>query len=105
MNRRFDFSVHGISHFSERLAMEMPGETSGGVQEIQNRGHHTTANKHRDGTEVPQEEREGEVESSQPERPEVASSVQVPRHVLAVLSFPSRDGHRDKETHVSVVPD
>lgn len=85
--------------------MEMPSEASGGIQEIKNRRHQTATHKHRDGTEVPQEEREGEVESSKSERPEVASSVQVSRHVLAVLSLPSRDGNRDEETHMSVVPD
>ncbi|KAF2541833.1 hypothetical protein F2Q68_00032372 [Brassica cretica] len=56
--------------------MEMPSEASGRVQEIKNRRHHTATHKHRDGTKVPQEEREGEVESSQSKRPEVASSVQ-----------------------------
>ena len=27
MNRWFDFTVHRLSYFSERLAMEMPSET------------------------------------------------------------------------------
>ena len=85
--------------------MEMPSETSSRVQEIKNRRHHTATHKHGDRTEVPQEEREGEVESSQSKRPEVASSVQVSRHVLTMLSLPSRDRNRDQETHVSVVPD
>lgn len=85
--------------------MEMPSEASGRVQEIKNRRHHTATHKHRDGTKVPQEEREGEVESSQSKRPEVASSVQVSRNVLAMLSLPSRDRNRDQETHMSVVPD
>ena len=75
--------------------METPSKRSGRVQEIQNRRHHTTAHKHGGGTKVPQEEREGEIEGPQPEEPEVESSVQVPSHVLAVLFFPSGDGHGD----------
>lgn len=48
------------------MRVQISSEAGGGVQEIENEGHDKAANEHGYWAEHPQEEREGQVESSQP---------------------------------------
>lgn len=58
---------------------------AGGVEEVEQRAHEHAAGQHRYGSERREEEREGDVECAQAERPGVAAAVHRPRHVAREL--------------------
>jgi hypothetical protein len=58
---------------------------AGGVEEVEQAAHEHAAGQHRYGAERPEEEREGDVEGAQAERPGVAAAVHRPRHVRREL--------------------
>lgn len=95
--------INGIGVSLQGMTMELPGKTGGCVQEIKHHRHHTSANKHGDGAEDPEEEREGEVESSQANRPEEAGSIQASSSILH--GFPVSLGCRQgrQETDMGIV--
>lgn len=75
------------------MRVQISGEVGGGVQEIEKERHGEAAKEHGYRAEHPEEERKGQVESSQSERPEEATPVQVPGHVLNRVYPALRGGH------------
>lgn len=64
------------------ILVHNPSEIEGDIKKIQQENQNNTANKHGNWPEDPKEQREREVERPQPQRPEVASPVHRPAHVL-----------------------
>lgn len=79
------------------------------VQEVKHEDEKEAAAEHGNGAEDPQVEREGEVEGSEAERPEVSSPVHRRGHVLHRQLRPFRPlplrRHVDQHAGVAVVPD
>lgn len=64
------------------LLVHYPPEIEGDIKKIQQENQKNTANKHGNRPEDPKEQREREVERPQPQRPEIASPVHRPAHIL-----------------------
>lgn len=64
------------------ILVHSPPEIKGDVKKIQQENQNNAANKHGNRPEDPKKQREREVERPQPQRPEIASPVHRPTHIL-----------------------
>ena len=101
---KYRLQIFSNGFLLDRMRVQISSEGSGSVQEIENEWHNEAANEHWYWPEHPEEERERQVESPQPQRPEEAPPVQVPRHVLNRVPSALGRGHGGKEADVRVVP-
>jgi len=103
VDRRIRINDTGVS--LQGMTMKLPGKTGGRVQEIKHHCEHARANKHGDGAKDPEEEREGEVESSQANRPEEAGSIQASSSILHRFPFALGCRQGRQETDMGIVSD
>lgn len=75
------------------------------VQEVEGENHDTTTQKHGNGAECPEKKREGEVESSEPQRPKIARSIQRLAHIALRVPLPRfASGHIYEKADMAIVP-